>query len=39
MAERHYRLPEILDEQDWPIWLGEVEGYSTALLELRRKSH
>ena len=26
MAELHDRMPVILEEQDWPVWLGEDEG-------------
>ena len=25
-------IPVILEQQDWPTWLGEVEGYPAALL-------
>ena len=32
MAELHDRMPVILEEQDWPTWLGEFEGDSVALL-------
>jgi putative SOS response-associated peptidase YedK len=32
MAELHDRMPVILEEQDWPTWLGEAEGDSVALL-------
>jgi putative SOS response-associated peptidase YedK len=32
MAELHDRMPVILEQQDWPTWLGEVEGDSVALL-------
>ena len=32
MAELHDRMPVILEEQDWPVWLGEVEGDHVALL-------
>ena len=26
MLELHDRMPVILDQQDWPTWLGEAEG-------------
>jgi putative SOS response-associated peptidase YedK len=26
MAKLHDRMPVILEPQDWPTWLGEVEG-------------
>jgi putative SOS response-associated peptidase YedK len=32
MAELQDRMPVILEHQDWPLWLGEVEGDPTALL-------
>ena len=32
MAELHNRMPVILQQQDWPLWLGEVEGDHAALL-------
>jgi putative SOS response-associated peptidase YedK len=32
MAELHDRMPVILEQQDWPAWLGEVEGDHAALL-------
>jgi putative SOS response-associated peptidase YedK len=32
MAELHDRMPVILEQQDWPTWLGEVEGDHAALL-------
>jgi putative SOS response-associated peptidase YedK len=32
MSELHDRMPVILDQQDWPTWLGEIEGDSAALL-------
>ncbi len=32
MAELHDRMPVIIEEKDWPIWLGEVEGDPAALL-------
>jgi putative SOS response-associated peptidase YedK len=32
MAELHDRMPVVVEKEDWPTWLGEVEGDSTALL-------
>jgi putative SOS response-associated peptidase YedK len=32
MAELHDRMPVILEEQDWPMLLGEVEGDHVALM-------
>jgi putative SOS response-associated peptidase YedK len=32
MAELHDRMPVILEQQDWPVWLGEAEGEYAALL-------
>ena len=32
MAELQDRMPVILEPQDWPTWLGEMEGDPTALL-------
>ena len=32
MSELHDRMPVILDQQDWPTWLGEAEGDCAALL-------
>jgi putative SOS response-associated peptidase YedK len=32
MAELHDRMPVILEQQDWPDWLAEVEGDYAALL-------
>jgi len=32
MVELHDRMPVILEQQDWPLWLGEVEGYHAALM-------
>ena len=32
MLDLHDRMPVILDQRDWPTWLGEIEGdYSTLL--------
>jgi len=32
MARIHNRMPVILDEAEWPVWLGEVEGDPKAVL-------
>jgi putative SOS response-associated peptidase YedK len=32
VAEIHDRMPLVLDEEDWPLWLGEVEGDPESLL-------
>ena len=32
VRELHNRMPVILEQQDWPTWLGEVEGDPAALL-------
>lgn len=32
MSQVHNRMPVILEEMDWPVWLGEREGDPTALL-------
>ena len=32
-AELHDRMPIILEPQDWPTWLGKVEGESATLLK------
>jgi putative SOS response-associated peptidase YedK len=32
MVEFHNRMPVILEQQNWPTWLGEVEGDHQALL-------
>ena len=32
MAPIHDRMPVILEERDWPLWLGETEGEAAALL-------
>jgi putative SOS response-associated peptidase YedK len=37
MAELHDRMPVILEQQDWPIWLGEVEGDHAAGWPLDRR--
>jgi putative SOS response-associated peptidase YedK len=31
MAELHGRMPDILESEDWPTWLGEVEGEPATL--------
>jgi putative SOS response-associated peptidase YedK len=32
MAELHNRMPVILEEADWPLWLGEIDSDHSALL-------
>ena len=32
MRPIHHRMPVIVDPKDWPVWLGEQEGNSAALL-------
>lgn len=32
MASVHHRMPLVLEESDWPLWLGEAEGNRAALL-------
>jgi len=32
VAELHDRMPVILEQKDWPVWLGEVEGVPVELL-------
>lgn len=32
MAALHERMPVVLDQEDWPVWLGEVEGDAPALM-------
>jgi putative SOS response-associated peptidase YedK len=32
MAELHDRMPVILEQQNWPMWLGEAEGDRTVLM-------
>jgi putative SOS response-associated peptidase YedK len=34
MAELHNRMPVILDETDWPEWLGEEPATEEGLLAL-----
>ena len=36
MAEIHNRMPVILDEDDWPRWLGEEPATEPELLALLR---
>jgi putative SOS response-associated peptidase YedK len=36
MAEIHNRMPVILDESDWPNWLGEEAATNEELLALLR---
>jgi putative SOS response-associated peptidase YedK len=36
MAEIHNRMPVILDESDWPKWLGEEPATEQELLALLR---
>jgi putative SOS response-associated peptidase YedK len=33
MAELHHRMPLVLEEQDWQLWLGEDEGDARTLLQ------
>jgi len=32
MAQVHNRMPVILEESDWPVWLGETEGDPKSLM-------
>ena len=32
VAPIHNRMPVVLEEEDWPLWLGERPGYLSALL-------
>ena len=32
MSVLHDRMPVVLEEVDWPVWLGEEEGDSKVLL-------
>ena len=32
LATIHERMPLVVDEADWPAWLGEIEGDATPLL-------
>jgi putative SOS response-associated peptidase YedK len=38
MMELHDRMPVVLEQADWPVWLGEVEGNRQALLRPARCS-
>lgn len=33
MATLHDRMPVVLDEKDWPVWLGEEEGDYAAVMQ------
>ncbi len=35
MEPIHDRMPVIVDPEDWPLWLGEVEGGQARLLPPR----
>lgn len=37
MASIHSRMPAILEEQNWPVWLGETEGNAALLLRPARE--
>jgi putative SOS response-associated peptidase YedK len=32
MAELHDRMPVIVEKENWPTWLGEVDGDHLALI-------
>lgn len=32
MAPIHDRMPVVIDQPDWPLWLGETEGDAASLL-------
>lgn len=32
VAELHDRMPVVIEEADWPVWLGEAEGDPASLL-------
>jgi len=32
MADIHDRMPVIVEQQDWPLWLGEIKGDPWTLL-------
>jgi putative SOS response-associated peptidase YedK len=34
IADLHDRMPPVLEERDWPAWLSETKGDSSALLQL-----
>ena len=36
MAAIHHRMPLVLEEADWPVWLGEADGNPAALLRPAR---
>jgi putative SOS response-associated peptidase YedK len=36
VAEIHDRMPLILEEKDWPLWLGEAQGDPAALPQAAR---
>ena len=36
MAELHDRMPVVVEKEDWPTWLGEVEGDTWRYYALRR---
>jgi putative SOS response-associated peptidase YedK len=38
MAVLHNRMPVILEAEDWPVWLGEVEGDPQPLLKPAKQS-
>ena len=33
VGQAHNRMPVILEQQDWPAWLGEVKGDPATLLK------
>lgn len=33
MRQLHERMPVILEEETWPVWLGEVEGDALSLMQ------
>ena len=37
MSQVHNRMPAILEEADWPVWLGEREGDPASLLHPARE--
>jgi len=32
LSKQHDRHPVVLEKATWPLWLGEADGVSTALL-------
>jgi len=32
MAPIHNRMPVVIEPEDWPLWLGKIEGDPTAKL-------